>query len=274
MHEENWLEVNDEKLFYRKIGNGACVVLIHGFAEDGDVWNNQVDALKNNFQLIIPDLPGSGKSANCLRPSVTGPELTMDDYADFIKAILNKEGIKSCVMTGHSMGGYITLAFAEKHAELLKGLGLFHSTAYADSDEKKAARKKSIEFMRKHGAAEFIKQSTPNLFSDHTKENYPRMIEELIIKYDNFNLFALVCYYEAMMKRPDRTDILLNFSGPILFIIGEDDNVVPLEHSLQQSHIPGLSYIHILENAGHMGMWEATYYVNDFLTAFIKNAAV
>jgi len=100
------------------------------------------------------------------------------------------------------------------------------------------------------------------------------MVEELICTYDNFNPDALVSYYEAMIQRPDRTSVLRSYKGAILFIIGENDNAVPLEHSLQQSYIPGISYIHILENAGHMGMWEATDEVNNFLTAFIKNAAL
>ena len=176
-------------------------------------------------------------------------------------------------MVGHSMGGYITLAFAEKYPENLSAFGLFHSTAYADSEEKKTIRKKSIDFIIKNGAAEFIKQYTPNLFSDHTKRDHPEMVEEFIRMYDNFNPSSLVSYYEAMMQRSDRSNVLRNFGGPILFIIGENDNAVPFEHSLQQSHIPELSYIHILKNAGHMGMWEASDEANNYLTAFIKNAA-
>ncbi len=271
---ENWLAVNGKKIFYKKIGTGKPLALVHGFAEEGGIWDKQIDSLKNNFTLIIPDLPGSGKSDNMNRPTASNPVTTMDEYADCIKAILEAEKIKSCVMIGHSMGGYITLAFAEKHTDMLNGLGLIHSTAYADTEEKKAVRKKSIQFIRAQGASEFIKQSAPNLFSAYTVKNHPEMIEELINKYDNFNPDALVFYYEGMMQRPDRTDLLRQFNRPILFIMGENDNVVPLEQSLRQSHIPGLSYIHILENVGHMGMWEATEDVNNFLTAFIKNAAL
>jgi pimeloyl-ACP methyl ester carboxylesterase len=274
MPEENYQDVNGEKIFYRNIGSGPCVVLVHGFAEDGCIWDKQAEILKNNFQLIIPDLPGSGKSDNGHRSSVDDDFPSIDFYADCIKAILDAGKIKSCTMIGHSMGGYITLAFAEKYPEHLKSLGLLHSTAYPDSEEKKTARKKSISFIQKHGAAEFIKQSAPNLFSDHTKKYYPELVEELIKRYDNFNPAALVFYYDAMMQRPDRTSLLRDFKGSILFIIGENDNAVPLAHSLQQSYIPELSYIHILENVGHMGMWEAPTDVTQFLTAFIKNAAL
>src|SRR3979409_2265854 len=107
-------------------------MLVHGFAEDHKIWELQVDYLKKDFLLIVPDLPGSGRS-------VFNPQLsTIDDYADVIKFILDEEGISACTIIGHSMGGYITLAFAKKYPDQLNAFGLFHSTTYADSEEKKA----------------------------------------------------------------------------------------------------------------------------------------
>jgi pimeloyl-ACP methyl ester carboxylesterase len=266
-------------IFYRTEGTGNPVVLIHGFAEDGTIWDNQIEFLKNYFLLITPDLPGSGKSfinnnEDKFLSTVSSQLATIEYYADCIKAILEEEKISNPVIIGHSLGGYITLAFAEKYPFSLKAFGLFHSTAYADSEEKKNTRRKSIEFIRKHGAAEFIKQSMPNLFSDVFKQQHPGIIEELIKRYDNFNAGSLVSYYEAMILRPDRTAVLQNFKGPVLFIMGEKDNAVPLEQSLKQCHLPGLSYIHIPENTAHMGMLEATKSVNTFLLSFIKNVAV
>jgi len=263
------------KIFYKTEGKGEPVIFIHGFAEDGSIWDKQVEFLKNYFLLIIPDLPGSGKSVinneeKNLATANSQP-LTIEYYADCIKEILNEEQIANCIIIGHSMGGYIALAFAEKYPENLMAFGLFHSTAYADSEEKKTIRKKSIEFINKHGASEFIKQSTPNLFSLVFKEKHPEIIEELIERYDNFNARSLVSYYETMMQRPDRTTVLQNSKKPVLFIIGEKDNAVPLDHSLKQSHLPQISYIHILEDAAHMGMFEETKRVNTLLLSFIKN---
>jgi pimeloyl-ACP methyl ester carboxylesterase len=261
-------------IFYRTEGKGQPVIFLHGFAEDGTIWDKQVEFLERSVLLIIPDLPGSGKSIiddDEQLPTANGHPITIEDYANCINAILDAEQITTCIIIGHSMGGYITLAFAEKYPDKLKAFGLFHSTAYADSEEKKTMRRKSIEFIRKHGAAEFIKQSTPNLFLDLYKDQHPEIIEELIERYNNFKPDALVSYYEAMIQRPNRTTVLQNFKGPILFIIGEKDNAVPLGHSLEQSHLPGLAYIHILENAAHMGMLEETGEVNKFLLSFIKN---
>ena len=253
-------------IFYRTEGEGYPVILIHGFAEDGTIWQNQIEYLAKNYQLIIPDLPGSGKSS--FNPKL----ITIDDYAECIKFIVDEEKISDCIIIGHSMGGYITLAFAEKYSEKLKAFGLFHSTAYADSEEKKSARKKGIEFIEKHGSYEFIKQSVPNLFTDGFRKEHPEIVLELIERYNNFNPRSLVSYYNAMRNRTDRTHVLKNFKKAVLFVIGEKDSAVPLEHSLQQSFLPELCYIHILENAAHMGMFENRNYSNEILNEFLKQA--
>ena len=84
------------------------------------------------------------------------------------------------------MGGYITLAFAEKYPGQLSALGLFHSSAFADSEEKKAIRRKGIDFIKQHGAFEFLKTSTPNLFSPQTKDEHPELIDEQLATIHNF----------------------------------------------------------------------------------------
>jgi pimeloyl-ACP methyl ester carboxylesterase len=239
-------------------------MLLHGFAEDGEVWKYQTEFLKDHCQLIIPDLPGSGLSPfnNQLN--------TIDDYAEAVKAILDNEKISNCILIGHSMGGYIALAIAEKYPQLLKAFGLFHSTAFADTEEKKQIRLKAIDFINTNGAATFIKTTTYNLFAQPYKTNHPEQIEALIKSGSNFTNEALAQYYHAMINRPDRTTVLKNVSIPILFIIGEHDVAVPLQSSLQQCHLPSKSYIHILENSGHMGLWEETAKANKILLDFIK----
>ena len=239
-------------------------MLLHGFAEDGEVWKYQTEFLKDHCQLIIPDLPGSGLSPfnNQLN--------TIDDYAEAVKAILDNEKISNCILIGHSMGGYIALAIAEKYPQLLKAFGLFHSTAFADTEEKKQIRLKAIDFINTNGAATFIKTTTYNLFAQPYKTNHPEQIEALIERGSSFTNQALIQYYHAMINRPDRTTVLKNAGIPILFIIGEHDVAVPLQSSLQQCHLPSKSFIHILENSGHMGLWEETAKANKILLDFIK----
>ena len=262
---------NNSPLHYSVQGKGAPVILVHGFGEDGAIWDDLADRLKDKFKLIIPDLPGSGKSSLVNSElSIVKGDWSMEFFADCIQAILQNESVASSIMIGHSMGGYITLAFAEKYPHLLKAFGLFHSSSYPDNEEKKEARRKSIAFIQQHGAAKFIEQSTPNLFSENFKKKHPDIVQAQVALYTNFSASALVQYYEAMMERPDRTEILKQFKGPILFIMGKHDTAIPLEHSLQQCHLPDLSYTLILENSGHMGMLEeaekSSHFIENFLT--------
>jgi len=217
------------------------------------------------FKFIVPDLPGSGRSE-----LIT--DISMEGMAEVIKVILDEEEVSSTCIIGHSMGGYISLAFAEKYSNYLSGLGLFHSTSYPDSDERKAARKKAIGSINEKGAPEFLKTSIPNLFSPGHKEQNKKAIGELVEKSNSFSSLSLVSYYEAMMKRPDRRNILKNLKFPVLMIAGKYDTAIPFNDSLEQSHLPGKSYFHILTESGHMGMLEekkkANIILNNYLSTF------
>ena len=257
---------NNANIFYRMEGEGIAVVLLHGFGEDGGVWDEQIP-LKTYCKLIIPDLPGSGASTFTKREPLAS---TIEFYADCIYALLKNENIDACIMLGHSMGGYITLAFAEKYPQLLKGFGFVHSTAFADSEEKKQNRQRGIELMDQYGSYAFLKNTTPNLFSNKFKKEHPRKINSLIERGNNFSKDALQDYYRAMMQRPDRTAVLKNSKIPVLFIIGTEDTAAPMQDVLKQVHLPEIAYIHILENTAHMGMWEASEKLNTAILEFIK----
>jgi pimeloyl-ACP methyl ester carboxylesterase len=198
----------------------------------------------------VPDLVGSGRSTG----NTEG--ITMDTFSEHLDLIIEKEKTGDCTMIGHSMGGYITLAFAERYPAKLDKFGLFHSTAYADNDEKKEVRKKNIEFIKKHGAAKFQQQAIPKLFSEQSRNKHPEIIKEIIDRYSNFSPTSLVHYTEAMMNRPDRIHVLKNFRKPVFFLFGEYDTAVPLEQGLKQCSIPEFSYIYIGAHSGHMGMLE------------------
>ncbi len=260
---EKYIDYKGSSLYYTITGTGSPVVLIHGFAEDSTVWENQIAFLKNDYKLIVPDLPGSGRSTLLQKERIN-----LVDHAECIKAILAVENIEQCIMIGHSMGGYITLAFAEKYPAALMAFGLFHSSAYPDDAEKVAVRKKAIEFIEKNGAAAFLKTSIPGLFFDAEKSRID--IELLLEKGNNFTPEALIQYYEAMIARPDRTELLKNTHLPVLLIIGQHDKAVPFKLSLEQAKMPGHSYIHILRNSAHMGMLEETGKSNKILGDFLQ----
>lgn len=255
------------KIVYRIIGEGKPVVFVHGFGEDGDIWQEQIDFLKDQFQLIIPDLPGSGQSEMINDMSIEG-------MAEVLKAILDNESLTEEVyLFGHSMGGYITLAFAEKYPSLLAAFGLIHSSAFADSEEKKNTREKAIGFINNNGAYEFLKTSIPDLFyRGHDGPKLLESINELIEKGKNFTPEALIAYYRAMINRPGRTAVLKTFSKPILFIIGQFDKAIPFQQSLQQCYLPSQPHVHILRLSAHMGMIEESDKVNNALLKFLQEA--
>jgi pimeloyl-ACP methyl ester carboxylesterase len=264
--------INQKLICYSVYGKGSPLVLLHGFAEDNGIWRHQVDALAAHYLLIIPDLPGSGRSEII-------DDMSMEGMADIIREILLKELpsallLKSAVLIGHSMGGYITLSFVEKYPELTIAFGLFHSTAYKDSEEKKTVRQRGIEFIRNHGSYEFLKQSIPNLFSEQFRTNHPMVVAKLIEQHKDYNASSLVIYYEKMMQRIDKTELLRKTGKPVLFVIGQQDNAIPLKQSLEQCHLPQLSYIHILKNSAHMGMMEEVEKTNSLLTSFLEDVYV
>ena len=266
------IEINGKKIVYRVHGSGKPVMLVHGFGETGDVWKNQIPYLEDGFQLVIPDLPGSGGSDLIDDMSMEGMAEVLRDILDleYGDALRPKGSGVPPTMIGHSMGGYITLAFVSRYPEYLSGFGIFHSSAFADSEEKKETRKKGIEFIRDHGAFEFLKSSTPNLFGPRVKDEHPELIDGFIRSLSNFSSDSLVSYYEAMMQRPDRTDLLKTTQLPVLYVMGEYDNAVPLQDGLKQAHMPEKSYIHILHQSGHMGMFEEPENSNHILKQFLS----
>lgn len=261
--EDKKVMYEDAEIQYAVIGSGQPVVLLHGFGEDSSIWAHQIAFLKNRFKLLVPDLPGSGKST-----LLKGEAVSMSDYALCIKGILEKEEIEKCTMIGHSMGGYITMAFAEKYPEYLTAFGLFHSSAYADDTDKILTRKKAIEFINKNGAAAFLATSISGLFKD--AEISRNDINNLLENGNNFSPQALIQYYEAMISRPDRTDVLKNSKVPVLFILGEYDKAVPFKSGLEQSTLAKTTYVNILRRSAHMGMLEETEKSNKILADFLQ----
>lgn len=279
---EKHLLYNNTSIFYRETGAGTPVILLHGFGEDGNIWELITEELKNHFHLIIPDLPGSGNSEMLPGENYAGSDSnksarpqhpSMEDFAEIIKYIMDDVSIDECVLIGHSMGGYITIAFAEKFPEKLLAFGFFHSSAFADDPQKIETRLKAIEFIKSNGAQQYLKTSIPNLFADKFKHEHPEKIEELIIAGNRFTTTALIQYAFAMIDRPDRTGVLKSFRKPVLFIIGENDSAVPLQTSLQQCHMPGISFVYVLPETGHMGMIE-TPGAGNLLTRFIDYAVL
>ncbi len=262
--------VNGHKIGYYDEGKGPVVVLLHGFGEDATVWAAQIKLLQQNYRVIAPHFPGTAQSE-------LTENLSMETMAQAVQQLLAQPALdvfpkEKIILIGHSMGGYVTLAFAEKYPELLKSWGLFHSTAVADSAEKKQVREKGIAFIEKNGAAAFIESTVGNLFSTKTKKDNPQLIKDFLHSMNNFSDTSLVSYYRAMINRPDRTAVLKNTTVPVLLVLGKDDQAIPYDEALKLAYMANKTYFYTLQQSGHMGMLEEEEKTNGILQEFIRES--
>jgi pimeloyl-ACP methyl ester carboxylesterase len=242
----------EKNLFYADKGTGTPLVLIHGFCEDNTIWDSFVKFLPNDVRIIRPDLPGFGKS------ELPDGEISIDTYADALYEILKKEDINKCLIVGHSMGGYTVLAFAAKYPEMLTGMALFHSFAFADDDNKKQDRLRAIDFVNKNGVEIYIDELYPKLFAPDFYSKNKEFILQLKKHAYRFSSGGITAAINAMRERPDRTGVLKNSQVPVLFIVGKQDNAILFEKSHMHFALPNVSQIVILDDVAHMGMFEAT----------------
>jgi pimeloyl-ACP methyl ester carboxylesterase len=248
---KNFIEFKGRKVYCQVSGNGPCIVLLHGFLESGEIWKNFTRRLAGFFRVVTIDLPGHGAS-ECL-----SPVNSMDDMAEAVRHVLKTLHVTSCLMAGHSMGGYVALAYADKYPRSLKGLVLFHSQAAADNETTMANRDRTIALVKKdhHG---FIKQFIPDLFDPSNTRKFGREIEKLRALADETPKTGIIAALEGMKLRPDRQHALMDSKFPVLFIIGKNDKRIPMEVIIPQTLLPEHSEILILDHVGHMGFIEAS----------------
>lgn len=239
-------------------GEGNPVLLIHGFPMNQHIWDNFAPSLARDFKVYTIDLPGFGNSV------LAEGRFTIENIARQVLSWLEETGIGKCVLSGHSLGGYVALAMARLQPELFSGLVLFHSTAYPDSEEKKESRNKVIDFVDRNGVQAFTSNFAHTIFADQ-KHSSISFVREICIQS---SAEAVKGYTEAMRDRPDQTNVIRLLKYPILFIAGEKDAGIPAETVQQQASMNSLAEILVLPNVGHMGMFENEVATLDAITAF------
>lgn len=246
-------------IFFEQQGSGDPVILIHGFPMSHFVWKDFAPRLATNVTVYTPDLPGFGQSKILPSP------FSIDDVANRLLEWIETKGIKKSVLVGHSLGGYVALAMIEKKPELFVGLGLFHSTALADSAEKKESRTKVVEFVEKNGALAFTSNFISPLFADPTHPAIS-VVREIAVQS---SAEAVIGFTQAMRDRPTREAVLKKFERPILFIAGGMDQGIPVETIKHQAGACQYPDLHILSGVAHMGMFEQPTEILDIMTAFV-----
>lgn len=235
------------QIFYTDEGKGTALVFLHGFLENSTIWGALKKELIGRYRIICIDLLGHG-GTGCI-----GYMHSMTMMADMVKAVLDHLRLRKVVLIGHSMGGYVSLAFAELYPDHVKGLALVNSTPLPDSEEKKQNRERAIKAV-KHNYRSFIRMAISNLFRPKNRKIFSEEIKNLKKEALNTPLQGIVAALEGMKVRPDR-EVLMHFTPyPKLVVIGQRDPVMDAE--LLRNRLKNTEVKIVVYPDGHMSFLE------------------
>ncbi|MDP1545653.1 MAG: alpha/beta hydrolase [Anaerolineales bacterium] len=238
------VKVSGIELAYTRRGTGKPLMLIHGFPLDHTSWNEAASLLENDFDLLLPDLRGFGKST-----TVAGP-YSMSDMADDLAALLDHLGIEKTVIVGHSMGGYVALAFARKYPQRVSGLALVSSQAAADPPDRKEGRYKTAQDVTEKGVGVVAEAMTPKFSANADVQAFAKAV---IQKQSQAGVSGAL---KAMAEREDATTLLPAFKFPVVLVHGSADALIPAERAQEIKAILPAAQLVMIEGAGHVPMME------------------
>ena len=248
-------------MHFRIEGEGPALLLIHAFPYDGRLWDAQVDELSATHSVIVPDLPGFGRSP---RP-VGNPSL--DDWADALVRHCRGFGVERAIVSGCSIGGYIAFAMLRQHSDFVAGLAFVDSRAGADSQDARRARYEMVERARHEGSA-FLKDVDPPV-SPVTKRDRPQVVEAVRAMMADASPVGVMVAQRAMASRPDSQSLLAGIRVPTTVMRGDDDPIIPRgESEALAASIPGATFVPI-PDAGHLPPIEQPAAVNAALRALL-----
>jgi pimeloyl-ACP methyl ester carboxylesterase len=250
------------KVEYSDSGKGQAIVLLHGYLETSDTWQSLTDILVKTHRVIAIDLPGHGGSG------VAGETHTMEFLAGAVRKVIFCEGEEKVLLVGHSLGGYVTLAFAEMYPGLLAGYVLFHSHAHADSPDSVRRRQREIAVVR---AGKKNLMYPANIAMMFAEKNLPQMqlaLDRAVMIASRNSSEGIIALLNGMIIRPGRECIIEEGSVPLLWILGKCDQYFSPEKALGSTKIPEGSEVVILENSGHLGFIEETVLSAEIINKF------
>ena len=241
------LEYKGIPIYYTDNGSGKCIVLLHGFLENSNIWNNMEAKLSINNRVVCIDLLGHGKTG-CL-----GYIHTMELMAKVVETVLNYLKINESIFIGHSMGGYVALAFAEKNLKAISGLCLMNSTALADGKEKQRNRDRAIQAVKQNHKT-FIRLAIINLFLPKNRTIHSENIKQLINEALKTPLQGILAALEGMKIRKNRESLLRNTPFKKMMVIGKKDPALNYESLVSQVKNTDVDVVEFPD--GHMSFIE------------------
>ena len=241
------LDYKNTSIFYTDSGTGDVIVLLHGFLENSSIWQPFLSDLQKKNRIICIDLLGHGQT-ECM-----GYIHPMEQMAEAVNAVLNHLNIKNYTVVGHSMGGYVALAMAEKYPKTLNGLLLVNSTSQADGEERKQNRDRAIAAV-KHDHKTFIRIAIANLFNPKNRSKYPKVIEQITLEALKTPLQGIVAALEGMKIRTNRTKVLNQFQYKKAIFISKKDPVLDYNSLVKEAMSTNMEIIEFPD--GHMSFIE------------------
>lgn len=251
-----YLSVN---LAYEEHGQGTPVVLVHGFPLNRSIWYPLLPLLEKKAHLILPDLRGSGET-----PAPVGM-YTMRLMAEDLRALLDTLKIDKVVLAGHSMGGYVSLAFAQAYPHRLAGLALISTQAAADNPEARASREKTVEEVKRRGLKTLADGMAPRLTCQ------PALVEPLRKLIMKANPVGVIGSLKGMAERPNAQEWLPSITVPTVVIAGSEDALIPLDRPRLMTQLLGRAWLVEIANAGHMPMMEQPQVVANAILQLISS---
>ncbi len=243
-------EYKGKNIFYTDFGSGDVIVLIHGYLESSEVWGDFSDMLAERYRVISVDLPGNGRS------DLYDEEHTMCFMAGAVKSVIDNEKVKSVVLGGHSLGGYVALAFVDNYPDLVRGYILFHSHPFEDTEEIKINRIREIDIVRSGKKDILYPLNIPQMFADRNLEkfsSYVKKSESIALQQRSEGIISVL---KGMMDRKNREHIPLFGTIPMLYILGAMDNYIDYDFAIKELETSPAGNIITLYNSGHMGFLE------------------
>ena len=256
------LDYKNAAIFYTDSGKGPAVVLIHGFLENTTMWNVIVPELSKRNRVITIDLLGHGKS-DCM-----GYAHSMELFAETLEAVLKKVRIRKCILVGHSLGGYVALAYAERNPQKVKGLCLMNSTSNEDTADRKLLRTRANKMVHKN-FLNLVRMSFTNLFSEESRIVFKDQVKKALSEAMQTPIQGYIAGQEGMKLRPNRNHVLAENSFKNLIIIGKKDPVLDYKISLEE--VEKTNSKHVIFPQGHMSHIENTMKLILILKDFLKS---
>jgi pimeloyl-ACP methyl ester carboxylesterase len=239
------IRTNNINMEVDQVGTGKPIVLLHGVGLDHTIWLKMAQLYQDQARFILLDLRGQGQT------ETGNADQTLEQMAEDVWGVLDQLGLEQVLLGGHSLGGYVALAFAEKYPERLAGLAMIASNAGSDTDEKKAQRYADADAILKQGSQVLASSLSPKLSADLEIQKLTR---QMIAATDPQGLANTQI---AIAKRPERLNVLANLTCPILVGAGKDDQINPPAAAQAMAKANSGTHLVFIPGAGHMPMLEA-----------------